>query len=158
MGPLNDGSNRCWHATMGKGEESWERGCWMLGAGERGLPRGPATAPKRHKRAFEPEGIVLFVVHSRCVLCCFISLGTSLCLAGPSISRRSVPAVENNTWYLAREFAHTHPQPRMWELILIADNHLTQSHCLVLGLSRPRVRRSWPRAAATAACFVAHAV
>ena len=95
----------------------------MLGAGERGLPRGPATATKRHKRAFEPEGIVLLAVHSRCVLCCFGSLGTSLCLAGPSISRRSVPAVENNTWYLAREFANTHSQLHVWELILIADNH-----------------------------------
>ena len=95
----------------------------MLAAGERGLPRGPATATERHERAFEPEGIALLAVHSRCVLCCFGSLGTSMCLAGSSISRRSVPAVENNTWYLAREFAHTHTKLHMWELILIADNH-----------------------------------
>ena len=95
----------------------------MLGAGERGLPRGPATATERHKRTFEPEGIVVLVVHFRCVLRCFGSLGTSLCLAGSSISRRSVLAIENNTGYLAREFAHTHSQLRMWELILIADNH-----------------------------------
>ena len=108
---------------MGKAEDSWERGCWVLGAGERGLPRGPTTATERHKKAFEPEGIVLLAVHSRCVLCCFGSLGASLCLVGSSISRRIVPAVENNTWYLAREFAHTHTQLRMWELILVADNH-----------------------------------
>ena len=95
----------------------------MLGAGERGLPRGPATATERHKRAFEPEGIVLLAVHSRCVLCCIGSLGTSLRLAGSSISRRSVPAIENNIGYLAREFEHTDSQLRMWELILIADNH-----------------------------------
>ena len=48
----------------------------MLGAGEKGLPRGPATATERHKRAFEPEGVVLLAVHSRCVLCCLVSLGT----------------------------------------------------------------------------------
>ena len=95
----------------------------MLGVGERGLPRGPATANETHKRVFEPEGIVLLAVHSRCVLCCFGSVGTSLCLAGSSISPRSVPVIENNTVYLAREFAHTHSQLRRWELILIADNH-----------------------------------
>ena len=95
----------------------------MLAAGERGLPRGPATATERHKRDFESEGVVSFAVHSRCVLCCFGSLGTNLCLAGSSISRRNVPVVENNTWYLAREFAHTRTQLRTWELISIADNH-----------------------------------
>ena len=70
----------------------------MLGAGERGLPRGLATAIERHKKAFESESVVLFAVHSRCVLRCFGSLGTSPCLAGSSISRRSVPAVESNTY------------------------------------------------------------
>ena len=49
VGPLNEGSNRCWHATRGKEEASWERGCWVLGAGERGLPRGPATATESSK-------------------------------------------------------------------------------------------------------------
>ena len=85
----------------------------MLGDGERGLPRGPATATERHKRAFEPEGIVLLPVHSRCVLCCFGSLGASLCLAGSSISRRSVPAIENNTGYLARQI-RAHPLIAMY--------------------------------------------
>ena len=102
----------------------------MLVAVERGLPRGPATATERHKRAFESESVVLLAVHSRCVLCCFGSLDTRLCLARSSISRRSVPAVENNTWYLAREFAHTYTQLRMWELILIADNHRQRATAL----------------------------
>ena len=94
-----------------KGQRRGELGEEVLGAGDTGLPRGPATATERHKRAFEPEGMVLLAVHSRCVLCCFGSLGTSLCLAGSSISPRSVPAVEHNTWHLAREFrirAHPH--------------------------------------------------
>ena len=95
----------------------------MLGAGDRGLPRGPATTAERHKRAFEPEGVALPAVHSRCGLCCFGNLDTSLFFAVSSISRRSVRSVENNTWYLAREFAHTHTQLRMWGLILIADYH-----------------------------------
>ena len=126
VGQFNEGSNRYWHATM-NGQRRGELGegvLGALGAGERGLPRAPATGIERHKRAFEPEGIVLLAVHSRCLLCCLGSLGTSLCLAGSSIFRRCVPPVKNNTtWYLARDLAHTPTQLRMWELILIADNH-----------------------------------
>ena len=65
--------------------------------------------------------------YSPCTLAaCFVafgSLGTSLCFGRASISRRSVPAVENDTGYLAREFAHTHIQLRLWELILIDDDY-----------------------------------
>ena len=82
------------------GQGTGELGAGELGAGagERGLPRGPATATESHKRAFEPEGTVLLAVHSRCVLCCFGSLCTILCLARSWISRSSVPAAEN-VWY-----------------------------------------------------------
>ena len=64
------------------GQRRGELGEGVPGAGESGLPRGPATATERHKRAFEPEGIVLLGVRSRRVLCYFGSLGTSRCLAG----------------------------------------------------------------------------
>ena len=93
------------------GQRRGELGEGVLGAGARGLPRGPATATERQKVVFAPEGIVLPAVHSRCVLCCFGSLGTSMCLAGSSIWRGSVPAVENNTYLVpgTRIRAHLHP-------------------------------------------------
>ena len=105
------------------GQSRGELGEGVLGAGEKGLPIGPATATERHKKGFESEGIALLGVHFSCVLCCFGSLGACLCVAGSSIARRSVPAIGNKTGYLAREFAHSHSQLRMWELILNADNH-----------------------------------
>ena len=107
-----------------KGQRSGELEEGVLGAGEKSLPRGSATATGRHKRAFESEGVVLLAVHSRCVLCCFGRLGTCLCLAGSSIHDVAYLLLKTTpTWYLIREFAHTHTQARMWELILIADNH-----------------------------------
>ena len=115
VGLLLEGSNRCSHATTGKGEESWERACRVLGAGREACQDGQLQQLPRGTRAFEPVGIVLLAVHCRCVL-----LLRALLLWQPRhkpMFGRVVDFATKRTccwlktriiWYLAREFAHTH--------------------------------------------------
>ena len=97
----------------------------MLGAEERGLTRGPATAIDSTKELSN----LRVSSYSLCTpAACFVALAASAQACVWQDRRfcdvehlllKTTPGV----WYLARDFAHTHTKLRMWELVLIADNH-----------------------------------
>ena len=142
-----------------KGQRRGGAGCWVLGretwhGGQLQRPRGTKELSNLRVSSYSPcTPAACFVVLAASAQACvwqgsrFHDVAYLLLKITPTrylVVGTRIRAHPHTATYVGVDFDCWQP--------------LTQSHCLVLCLSRPRVRRSWPRAAATAACFVAHAV
>ena len=142
-----------------KGEESWERGFWVLG-----VLGGEACQEGQLQRQRGTKGLSNLRVpsYSPCTpAACFIALAASAhaCVWRGRRFHDVAYLLLKTTHLVPGTRIRAHPHAATYVGVdFDCWQPLTQSHCLVLCLSRPRVRRSWPCAAATAACVVAHAV
>lgn len=137
----------------GKGEESWERGL-VVDAGCWG--GSPKMASYRDQEAQGPSNSRELYLLAACRY--VLLLLRHLLLWQP----RQKPVV--GSWKdrrFCKKLKNFRKQEtpvleyHLLELILYADKPLIKEPLPYVCLIRPRIRRSWPRAAAKAACFVA---